>query len=160
MTDPDKAKELHRIVTTTAIYKKDADGLRFLAIKRSMGERVHPGKWSLVGGGLSTDDYADTPKNHGNNAWSGVVEVSQMREIKEEVGVTIGTPSLLLNFAFIRPDNIPVLVLVYYAPYVSGEVKLETDATEYKWVTLSEAKEMDMIPGIYDELVKVSEALK
>ncbi len=47
------------------------------------------------------------------------------------------------------------MVLSYYAPYLSGEVVLDEDAVEYKWVTLDEAKELDLIPGIYEEIEMV-----
>ena len=152
-------RELHRIVTTTVIYRKDGDGFRYLMTKRSPTKKVHPNKWHLVGGGLTIDDYISTPITHGDNAWLNVVEKSQQREVKEEVGVTIGTPVYLFNFAFIRPDNIPVIVMVYYAPYISGEVRLDEDAVDYKWVTMFEAKELDLIPGIYQELVEVDASL-
>jgi len=160
MTEQERARELHRIVTTTAIYRKDGDSLKFLVIQRSMSEKVHPGKWSLIGGGLTTDDYANRPKDHGGNAWRNVVEISLEREKKEESGVIIGTPRYLHNFAFIRPDNIPVFVMVYYAPYISGEVKLDKKTQGYRWVTLAEAGKLNIIDGIYSELEEISKIIK
>lgn len=150
-------KELHRITTTCIIY--DTEG-RYLVTKRSPHKKVHPNKWTVPGGGLSTDDYIDTPQTHGNAGWYGAVERALLREVKEEVNVTIGKPRYLLDLTFIRPDNIPVLVLSYYAAYISGEVKLDEDAVEYKWVTLKEAKELDLISGIYEEIEEVEKALK
>ena len=61
---------------------------------------------------------------------------------------------------FIRPDGIPVLVLSYFASYISGEVKLDEDATEFAWVTLDEARKYDLIDGIWDEIRQVDEILK
>ncbi len=147
-----KDKELHRIATTCIIYTKDK---KFLVTKRSPTKKVHPNKWTVPGGGLTTDDYVNTPESHGNAGWYGAVETALLREVKEEVNIKIGKAKFLLDLTFIRPDGTAVLVLSYYAPYISGEVKLDEDAVEYRWVSLKEAKEIDLIPGIYEELEEV-----
>jgi 8-oxo-dGTP pyrophosphatase MutT (NUDIX family) len=150
-------RELHRIAITTIIYDKDG---KFLVTKRAPHKKVHPNKWTVPGGGLSIDDYINTPQTHGNAGWYGAVEKALQREITEEVNVKIGEPKYLLDLTFIRPDNVPVLVLSYYAPYVSGQVKLDEDTVEYRWVTLREAKELDLIAGIYEEIEEVDNILK
>jgi 8-oxo-dGTP diphosphatase len=150
-------RELHRIAVTTIIYDKAG---KFLVTKRAPHKKVHPNKWTVPGGGLSIDDYINTPQTHGNAGWYGAVEKALQREITEEVNIKIGEPKYLLDLTFIRPDNVPVLVLSYYAPYVSGQVKLDEDSTEYRWVTLSEAKELDLIAGIYEEIKDVDNLLK
>jgi 8-oxo-dGTP pyrophosphatase MutT (NUDIX family) len=158
-----KDKELHRIAITCIIHKTDHDDAngdagsqhRYLVTKRSPHKKVHPGKWTVPGGGLTTDDYTSKPQTHGNAGWYGAVEACLLREIKEEVNVEIGKPTYLLDLTFIRPDGIPVLVLSYYAPYISGEVILDEDAVEYRWVTVAEAKELDLISGIYEEIEEV-----
>lgn len=152
-----KDKELHRIAITCIIYNKDG---KFLLTKRSPSKKVHPNKWTVPGGGLNTDDYTGRLQTHGNAGWYGSVEEALLREIKEEVNVEIGQATYLLNLTFIRPDGIPVLVLSYYAPYVSGEVKLDEDAVEYMWASLKEAKELDLISGVYEELEMVGKRLK
>ena len=152
-----KDKELHRIATTCIIYNDEG---KYLVTKRSASKKVHPNKWTVPGGGLTTDDYINTPESHGNAGWYGAVEIALLREIKEEVNVEIGKPNFLLDLTFIRPDGIPVLVLSYYARYIKGKVKLDEDAVEHSWVTLEEAKSLDLISGIYEELEMVSGLLK
>lgn len=147
-------KELHRIAITCIIYNNAG---KYLVTKRSPHKKVHPGKWTVPGGGLTTDDYIHTPQTGGDAGWYGAAVNALRREVREETGLEIGTPEYLLDLTFIRPDGIPVLVLSYYAPYVSGDVKLDDDAVEYRWVTLIEAKELDLIPGIYDELELVEQ---
>ncbi len=149
-------KELHRIAITTIIY--NAEG-KYLVTKRSPTKKAHPNKWTVPGGGLSTDDYVGTPQTNGDAGWYGAVETALRREIREEVNLEIGEAKYLLDLTFIRPDGIPVLVLSYYAPYVSGEVKLDADAVEYRWVTLNEAEELDLIAGIYEELEMVEKMI-
>lgn len=150
-------KELHRVAITCIIYNDEG---KFLVTKRSPTKKVHPGKWTVPGGGLSTDDYVNLPQSHGNAGWYGAVERALLREIKEEVNLEIGKPKYLLDMTFLSPTGLPILVLSYYAPYVSGEVMLDTDAVEYKWVTLAEAKEIDLIPGICEEIEEVVNLLK
>ena len=150
-------KELHRIAITCIIY--NAEG-KYLVTKRSPHKKVHPDKWTVPGGGLTIDDYLDTPQTHGNAGWYGSVEKALLREVQEEVNIEIGKPRYLLDLTFIRPDAIPVLVLSYYAPYISGDVTLDEDAVEYRWVTLAEAQELDLISGIYEEMEEVEKILK
>ena len=151
-----KDKELHRIATTCIIYNKDR---KYLVTKRSPHKKVHPNKWTVPGGGMTVDDYINTPQTYPEQ-WYGSVMKSLKREIKEEVNVEVGEVSYLLDLTFIRPDGIPVVVLSYYAPYVSGEVKLDEDAVEYKWVSLAEAKTLDFITGISHEIELVEKILK
>lgn len=82
------------------------------------------------------------------------------REVREEVNLEMGFIKYLLDLAFIRPDGIPVITLSFYAPYKSGEVKLDEDATEFVWVTYEEGKKYDLIEGILDEIRMVDEILK
>lgn len=146
---------MHRIVTTVIIYNSEG---KFLVVKRAPHKKVHPNKWSVPGGGLTIDDYINLPTPYAGQ-WYSSVEKGMQREIKEEVAVAIGEPKYLLNITFIRPDKVPVLVLSYYAPYISGDVKLDEDAVEFRWVTLEEAKQLDFIEGIYDELEMVSKLI-
>jgi len=152
-----KDKELHRIAITAIIYNGDE---KFLITKRSMEKKAFPGKWTVPGGGLETDDYINTPPTHKNDQWYNAVENALRREVKEEVNLEIGKPQYLLDLTFIRPDGIPVLVLSYYCPLVSGEVKLDGDSIDYKWVSAKEAEKYDLIDGILEEIKMVEEILK
>ena len=161
-----KDKELHRITTTTLVYKPNENKeLTYLITKRAPHKKAHSNKWTIPGGGLTVDDYINTPMSeHGENLWYNVLEKSLKREIREEVGLEIGKPELLVDLTFIRPDGIPVICFSCYTPYVSGEVDIgndpEGDTTDFAWVTLEEAQEYDLIPGIWDEIRQVDEILK
>ncbi len=157
-----KDKELHRIVTTTLIYKPD---FTYLITKRAMHKKAHPGLWTIPGGGLTTDDYINTPTSeHGPNLWYDVLDKSVKREIKEETGLDIGRTELLTDLTFLRPDGVPVFCLSLFAPYNGGEVMIdldpEGDTTDFAWVSYEEAKKYDLIPGILDEIRQVDEILK
>lgn len=152
-----KDKELHRIAITCIIYN---DREQYLVTKRSPHKKAFPSKWTVPGGGLNVDDYCNERPTTEAGQWYGAAEATLRREVREEVNVEIGKPEYLLDLTFIRPDGIPVLTLSYYAPYVSGDVKLDEDAVEYKWVTLAEAKELDLISGIYEEIEMVENRLR
>ncbi|MFA6254280.1 MAG: NUDIX domain-containing protein [Candidatus Paceibacterota bacterium] len=152
-----KDRELHRIAITAIIYN---DKGQYLVTKRALTKKAFPGKWTVPGGGLEVDDYInDTPTTPAGQ-WYGALEKTLRREVKEEVNVEISKPQYLMDLTFIRPDNIPVLVLSYYAKYESGKVKLDEDAIEYKWATLAEAKKVDMIEGIWEEIELVDKTLR
>ena len=162
MSETITEKELHRVVPTAIIYRKDPEkGLVYFIAKRSIHKKVMPGKWAVVGGGLSVDDYINTPySTEESKQWYGSVERALKREVLEETNLDIGKPELLEDLTFIRPDGIPVLCLSYFAPYERGEVKLDSDATEYAWVTAEEAKDFDLIDGILGEIQEVDKILK
>ncbi len=147
--------ELHRIVSTAVICKKG----KYLIVKRSPNKKVFPGRWTVPGGGLEVTDYINTPKTT-PDAWYYALENSLIREIKEEVGLEVGKPKYLLDLAFIRPDNIPVVTLSYYCNWKSGKVKLNEENVDFKWVSAKEAENYDLIEGILEEIKMVDNILK
>lgn len=149
-----KDNELHRVVSTAIIYKDN----RYLLLKRSPKKKAYPNKWTVPGGGLEVDDYINTKKTT-SDTWYFAIEKSLRREIKEESNLEVGKIKYLLDMAFIRPDGVPVVVLSFFAPYKSGEVKLDEDSVEYTWVTYKEAKNYDLIEGILEEIEMVDKIL-
>ena len=71
----------------------------------------------------------------------------------------MGKIKYLCDMIFIRPDGIPGVILSFYAPYKSGEVRLDEDNIGFEWVTYEEAKRYDLIEGILDEIRMVDEIL-
>lgn len=147
--------DLHRITSTAIIHK---DG-KYLILQRSPNKKVFPLRWMVPGGGLEVADYINTPKTT-PDAWYFPLTESLKREVKEETGLEIGTLKYLLDLTFIRPDNIPVITLSYYCDWKSGEVKLNEENVDFKWVTLEEARNYDLIGGIFEEIEMVDKILK
>lgn len=145
-----KNRELHRVVATAIIHK---DG-KYLILQRSPNKKNFPNRWTIPGGGLEVTDYINTQKTT-FDAWYFAVENSLRREIKEEVGLEVGELKYLLSLTFIRSDNIPVVTLSYYCDWKSGEVRLNEENINYKWVTIEEAKNYDLIEGILEEIEMV-----
>ena len=151
-----KDKELHRIAPTAIIYRPNRT---YLIAQRALTKKAFPGKWNVPGGGVSVDDYINEAPTHGLQ-WYNAVEKTLRREVKEEVGLEIGKLEFLLDLTFIRPDGVPVLVLSYFGPYVSGEVIHDEDTIDSAWVTLEEASNYDLIDGTLEEIKMVDDILK
>jgi len=151
MLDKNKA---HYVVATAIIIK---DG-RFLITKRSPHEKAFPNEWTVPGGKLETTDYIKLAKD-GVNQWYNIAEKLLKREVMEEVGLKIKNIHYLCDLVFIRPDNIPVVTLSYYANWAGGQVVIEKGSVDFAWVTLKEAKKYPMIEGIYEELLMVDKIL-
>ncbi len=151
----DMDKELHRIVSTCIVYKNG----KYLLLQRNFERKVFPGKWTVPGGGLSIDDYINLPKTTSDH-WYFALENSLRREIKEEAGIEVGKINYLCDMTFIRPDNIPVIILSFYALYKSGDVKLDEESINYAWATYVEAKKYDLVEGLINEIKMVDEIVK
>ena len=92
--------------------------------------------------------------------WYFALENSLRREIKEEAGIEVGKINYLCDMTFIRPDNIPVIVLSFYAPYKSGDIKVDSESVNHVWAICEEAKNYDLVEGLIDEIKMVDELLK
>lgn len=152
----DKNK-FHFVVATCILVA----GGKFLIAKRANWEKAFPGKWTVPGGKLEVLDYALREKDTSSH-WYNVVEGLLKREVLEEVGINIEKIDYLTSLTFIRPDEIPVVVLSYYSELFDKNVQvvLDKSLTEYRWVSLQEAKGYDLIEGIYEELEMLDKKLK
>ncbi|MDD5254244.1 MAG: NUDIX domain-containing protein [Candidatus Nanoarchaeia archaeon] len=152
MYDPNKA---HYIAITGIIIK---DG-KYLIAKRSPEERVFPNLWTVPGGKLEATDYINRPKDTSAH-WYNIFEDALKREVLEEIGLKIKNLRYLTSLSFIGPNNIPNIVVSLFADHHEGEVKLSKDLTDYRWVTLEEAKNYELIEGIYEEIEMLDKILK
>jgi 8-oxo-dGTP pyrophosphatase MutT (NUDIX family) len=152
---------LHFVAVTCIIEKKGDDGVsRFLITKRAPTEKAWPNKWTVPGGKFVYTEYKDLPRSSINEAqWYNVMEFVLRKEVREEVGLEVGTPDYVTNLVAVRPDGYPVVVFSFWAPYKSGEVKLSHEMTDFAWVTSEEARRYDMIDGIPDEIAEVEKRL-
>ncbi len=155
----DKAKKdkLFYFVANTIIYR-ESDG-RCLILKRSEREIAHPGRYGVVGGKLEWKDLPVESPDHINGDildYDNAVEKLLIREAKEESGVDVYPEfRYLLSKAFIRPDEVPVVLVKFTAKYKSGEVVPEAGAfTEYSWVNAEEVKNYPCIDGIAEEVAQ------
>jgi 8-oxo-dGTP pyrophosphatase MutT (NUDIX family) len=153
----DKAKidKLFYFVANVVIYRS-SDG-RCLVLKRSDREVTHPGKWAVPGGKLEWNDLdikSPTRMNGDVIDFEDAVIKLLKREVYEEAGIEIKGPFSFINdVAFIRPDEIPVVLIKFAAYYKSGKVKIdEHDFLDFAWVNAEEIKDYDYIDGVDGEI--------
>ena len=161
----DKAdpKKLFYFVANVIVFR-DKDK-RCLILKRSLNEKVHPGKYCVPGGKLEWADLdikKPTKMNGDVYDFDNVLEKLLIREVKEEAGLKIGNElKCICNTAFIRPDGIPVMMLKFSVKYIGGKIKLEKDSfVDYAWVNKVELKKYDLIGGIDKEIIKALNSYK
>lgn len=153
----DKAKQdkLFYFVVNVVVYR-ESDG-RCLLLKRHEREVVHPGKWCVPGGKLEWANL-DLAKPHDMHddvpAFEYIAEALSVREVKEEAGIEIQLPlHYLRSVAFVRPDGIPVVLMVFAVKYAGGEVVPQAgDFTDHAWVNAQEVVGYDCIEGVKEEV--------
>ena len=149
-------KDKSHYVAITGIIIKDG---KYLITRRNLNKKAFPGKWTVPGGNLELEDYQNLPKDTSEH-WYNIFEKVLRREVKEEVGLGIKNIKYLTSITFIRPDNNPGLIVSLYVDYADGEVELNEESIDFKWVNLEEAKNYDLIEGIYEELEMLNKILK
>ncbi len=155
--------ELHRIAITGIIWRINEEGTReYLITKRSMEKKAWPGKWTVPGGGLETNDYMSqeaTYQNSESPQWYSAVENTLRREIREEAAIEVSDVEYLVDIAFVRPDGIPTIVLSYYCKYASGEVTINNESMDFAWIPVADVSKYELIQGIDHEIEMVEERL-
>ena len=153
--DNAKQDKLFYFLANVVIYRPE-DG-RCLILKRAETEKVHPGKYGVVGGKLEWKDLdINNPKRMNGDVldYTDAVEDLLAREVMEEAGVRIGGQLKYINsVAYIRPDETPAVLVKFAAEYVGGEVVLEQGAfIDYAWVNAGEVKNYECMEGIAEEV--------
>lgn len=147
-------RNLFKVVITAIVVR---DG-KFLIMQRSPREERFPGRWTVPGGKLDTDDYTrfakDTPQY-----WYNVLERALKREVKEEAGIEIKNVRYVTSLASADPGQDPSLVISCLADYAGGTVRPSAEMVDFAWVNLAAARRYDLIEGIGDELVMAERML-
>jgi 8-oxo-dGTP pyrophosphatase MutT (NUDIX family) len=155
-----KKEKLFYFVANAVVYRK-SDGC-CLILKRDAREKVHPGKYGVIGGKLEWNDLPFGQQTRMNGEVYDYENAAQnllKREAREEAGIEVGDQlKYLNNVAFIRPDEIPVMLIKFAIDYVSGNVVPEKGGfTDFAWVNGTEVDTYDCIAGVPDEVRKTIE---
>ena len=158
--DNAKQETLFYFVANVVVYR-DSDK-RCLILKRDEREKAHPGKSAVPGGKLEWKDLPiENPTRINGDIldYEDSVEELLKREILEEAGIQIENEFTYINsVAFIRSDEIPVILVKFAVKYKSGEVVPERGAfTDHAWVNEEEVKNYDCIKGVHEEVKKTIE---
>jgi 8-oxo-dGTP pyrophosphatase MutT (NUDIX family) len=152
---------LHEVAITAIIVKTGTETEpRFLITRRAPNKRRFPGKWTVPGGKLETEDYLFLPKDT-KEYWYNVLENVLKREVKEEVGLEIENIEYVTSLATVHQDGAPSLVISCMADQASAPIVLQEGETDaFAWVTVEEARAYDLLDGILDELVMARDRRK
>ncbi|OGD38121.1 hypothetical protein A3A25_02030 [Candidatus Azambacteria bacterium RIFCSPLOWO2_01_FULL_46_26] len=150
-----KENKLFYFVANVVVYR-ESDG-RCLILKRDEREKVHPGKYGVIGGKLEWKQFdVEKPTRMNGDVldFENAVEDLLVREAKEEAGIEIDRNLKYLNsVAFVRPDETPSVLIKFAAKYKNGEVRPEPGGfADYAWVNTEEIKNYSCIAGIPEEV--------
>ncbi|HEX3032870.1 MAG TPA: NUDIX domain-containing protein [Bacillota bacterium] len=118
----------HFGISTHSIILQDH---QFLVTKRPPTAKFGANRWDTPGGTL---DIGEQP------------ETGLAREILEETGltVTVDKPVIVHSKMVLEKDK-QLIYLIFLCHYVTGEVKLSNEHTEYRWVTREQALELPLV---------------
>ncbi len=118
-----------------AVVFRRTDPPEFLTLRRSDNDRIYPGLWQLVSGGIEP----------GEKAYEAA-----LREIGEEIGLTpeklFNTP-LTNTFYFFTNDTVNVSPVFAAEVDTADQVKLSPEHQEYRWLKKEEAMSLLVWPG-------------
>lgn len=114
--------ELHICCKTKA-------GHEYLLLKRSESNRIYPGIWQMITGGI---EPGETTKE------------AVIRELMEETGITNVKLYVVprVNTFYLSAIDKVCLCPVFLAITENKDVKISDEHSEYKWVKTEEAKEL------------------
>ena len=113
-------------VGMAAVIEKDG---KFLVLKRSAEKDFEPSMWETVTGRLESDE----------SPVKGII-----REIEEETSLEVEVLYPIdIGFFYRGGKEFPMVFISFYCKYVSGEVNTTWEHSQYKWITLDEALELE-----------------
>lgn len=108
---------------------------RVLALRRAPGNLAGPGLWETVSGRL---EQGEQPR-------SGL-----MREVQEETGLEVALEERPWDSYAARRRDLPMVVVLYRARYLAGEVVLSEEHDQYAWLTADELAERSSLTLLVD----------
>lgn len=106
-----------QLVCVVGIVIRDG---KILALRRAKDKDAAPGIWETVSGRVRLgEDPLDAVR----------------REIEEETGLSISVEPRPVDVYTASRANVPMVVIVYRALYLSGEVSISVEHDDYSWVT-------------------------
>jgi dATP pyrophosphohydrolase len=111
------------------ICLKSASGHKYLRLKRSGKNKIYPGIWQMITGGIEIGESTN---------------VAALRELKEETGISSAKLYVVPRINTFYLDIIDKICMcpVFLAIADSDNVKISDEHSEYKWLGYSEGKEL------------------
>ena len=126
------------------------DKEKVLILKRSEERKLFPGVWECGGG----------------QVWTGEgFEEAVQRQLLEEAGISVNIVCPVAIYQIdVSGDEQRKIPGMYFACTFEGyeygdRPKLSREHTEWKWVTLEELEDYDLIPGLEEQIKKAYSCL-
>ena len=122
------------------IYNPNID--KYLFVLRDNKPNIpNPNKWSLFGGGIESNENP---------------EEALIREIKEEIGISINEIILLEDIPLIQvvQDKKFHISMHIYKVITTDKPKIFTEGQEFGWFTIDEILKKDIVPKLQDLITK------
>lgn len=120
---------------------KRSDG-KILVLKRSSEDDHKPNVWETVGGGM---DREETPQE------------ALQREILEETGLMVKVEQPFNVFTFKKDTGEFKVGITFLCNFVSGEVKLSHEHSDFRWIDPKEFAEMESVPSLHEEIARYAD---
>lgn len=129
-----------------AIYRNE----KWLIVQRSDKEEHAAGELALVGG--KVDD-------EGNS--TDILERTLIREVEEEVGVTVSNLAYVNSSSFVTDSGVSVIDIVFLCSYEAGEpyAKDPEEVANIGWMSTEEIISSKDIPPYLKENIQLAERL-
>ncbi len=115
---------------------------KILVLKRSEKDDHKPGVWETVGGGM---DKEESPQE------------ALLREISEETGLMANVSGPFNVFTFKKDTGEFKVGITFLCEYLSGEVMLSDEHSEYRWIQPKEFSEMESVSSLHEEIARYIE---
>lgn len=123
-------------VAFKAIIRKNN---KILVIKRSAKEDVFENLWDIPGGRMN---FGESPHE------------ALIREIYEETGIKVNISTPFTVWSFMASEDLQVIGITMLANYVSGDVQLSEEHTEYKWIEPLEFEKLNANSSLKKEIAQ------
>jgi 8-oxo-dGTP diphosphatase len=111
----------HHVVAVAALVIRTRDGVNeVLALRRAPGNRAGPGLWEVISGRI---EHGEEPL------------VAAQREIAEESCLRVRMERRPFESYAAQRRGLPMIVVLYRARYLTGEVELSDEHDAYEWCT-------------------------
>jgi len=139
-------KYLFQYCQKIVVFSKDNSQV---LLARRKGEADFDSVYSFIGGKMETTDVS-------------LIE-GMRREKCEEIGekcVVKLYPIYNIAIPFIKKDGNYMILPHYYAQFIGGEIELNDEYSEYRWVNVDKLKEFEpkipSISGMVEQLLKLA----
>ncbi len=118
---------------------------KILVVKRSEHDDHKPNVWETIGGGM---DRLETPQE------------ALMREVLEETNLVVAIREPFNVFSFQKDTGEYKIGITFICEYVSGDIVLSNEHSEYRWIEPQEFAHLDSVPSLHEEIARYATTLK